>query len=108
MWYSEYLLGLRETTRDIFGTKWEEKIAVGDVVLINTKNRPRMFWLMGRVLQLLHGDDGRVRQVLLKTSTGRTERYSVAHLYPLEIQSTHTGRDVSEDNTVRPMNPLCM
>ena len=91
-WYSEYLLGLRETTRDIFHTKWEDKIAVGDVVLINTKNRPRVFWLMGRVIQLLHGDDGHVRQVLLKTSAGRTERYSVAHLYPLEIQSTHTGQ----------------
>ena len=98
MWYSDYLLGLRETTRDIFQTDWENKIAVGDIVLINTKNRPRIFWLMGRVLQLLHGDDGRVRQVLLKTSAGRTERYSIAHLYPLEIQSTHTGRDISEDN----------
>ena len=98
MWYREYLLGLRETTRDIFQTDWQDKIAVGDIVLIDTKNRPRMFWLMGRVLQLFHGDDGRIRQVLLKTSAGRTERYSVAHLYPLEIQSTHLGR-TSEDNS---------
>ena len=105
MWYSEYLLGLRETTRDIFQTDWEDKISVGDIVLISTKNRPRMFWLMGRVLQLLHGDDGRVRQVLLKTSSGRTERYSVAHLYPLEIQSTHTGRDVTEDNSRQDVEP---
>lgn len=105
MWYSEYLLGLRENTRDIFQTNWEDKIAVGDVVLINTKNRPRMFWLMGRVLKLLHGDDGRVRQVLLKTSAGQTTRYSISHLYPLEIQSTHTGRNASEDASHQPGGP---
>ena len=59
MWYSEYLLGLRENTRELFQTDWRDKIAVGDIVLISTKNRPRILWLMGKVMQLLHGDDGR-------------------------------------------------
>ena len=63
MWYREYLLGLRENSRDLFHTDCDDKFAVGDGVLINTKNKPRMFWLMGTVLQLLHGDDGRVCQV---------------------------------------------
>ena len=105
MWYREYLLGLRENSRDLFHTDWDDKIAVGDVVLINTKNKPRVFWLMGRVLQLLHGDDGRVRQVLLKTSTGRTERYAISHLYPLELQSTHTGQDSTDGSTRCPDEP---
>ncbi|XP_043219934.1 uncharacterized protein LOC122380652 [Amphibalanus amphitrite] len=105
MWYREYLLGLRENSRDLFHTDWDDKIAVGDVVLINTKNKPRMFWLMGRVLQLLHGDDGRVRQVLLKTSTGRIERYAISHLYPLELQSTHTGQDSTDGSTRCPDEP---
>ena len=70
MWYSQYLLSLRETTRDVFQTEWLSKIAVGDVVLIDTKDRPRIYWQMGRVIQLIHGPDGLVRQVIVKASGG--------------------------------------
>lgn len=93
MWYSQYLLSLRETTRDVFQTVWFDKIAVGDVVLIDTKDRPRIYWQMGRVIQLIHGPDGLVRQVMVKTSGG-VGRYSLRLLHPLEIQSTHTGTTV--------------
>ena len=90
MWYSQYLLSLRETSRDVFQTAWVDRISVGDIVLIDTRDRPRVHWQMGRVVQLIHGNDGRVRQVVLKTANGEG-RYSTRLLYPLEIQSTHSG-----------------
>ena len=92
MWYGQYLLGLRETTRDVFQSNWEDKISVGDIVLVDTKSKPRVYWQLGRVVQLLPGNDGHVRQVILKTANNQAGRYSVKLLYPLEIQSTHTGQ----------------
>ncbi|KAF0305677.1 hypothetical protein FJT64_022742 [Amphibalanus amphitrite] len=71
MWYSDYLLSLRETSRDVFQSEWIDKISVGDIVLIDTRDRPRVYWQMGRVLQLIHSNDGRVRQVILKTAKGQ-------------------------------------
>ncbi|KAF0306140.1 hypothetical protein FJT64_022280 [Amphibalanus amphitrite] len=73
MWYSDYLLSLRETSRDVFQSEWIDKISVGDIVLIDTRDRPRVYWQMGRVLQLIHSNDGRVRQVILKTAKGQVE-----------------------------------
>ena len=90
MWYSQYLLGLRETSRDVFQADWVDRISVGDIVLIDTRDRPRVHWQMGRVIQLIHSNDGHVRQVVLKTGNGEG-RYSTRLLYPLEIQSTHSG-----------------
>ncbi|KAF0298900.1 hypothetical protein FJT64_003757 [Amphibalanus amphitrite] len=48
MWYSDYLLSLRETSRDVFQSEWIDKISVGDIVLIDTRDRPRVYWQMGR------------------------------------------------------------
>ena len=58
---------------------------------------------MGRVVQLIPGNDGRIRQVVLKTSNG-LGRYSVKLLYPLEIQSTHTGVSVDHINAQHTSN----
>ena len=90
MWYSDYLLSLRETSRDVFQSEWIDKISVGDIVLIDTRDRPRVYWQMGRVLQLIHSNDGRVRQVILKTANGQS-RYATRLLYPLEVRAVHAG-----------------
>ena len=90
MWYSDYLLSLRETSRDVFQSEWIDKISVGDIVLIDTRDRPRVYWQMGRVLQLIHSNDGRVRQVILKTAKVEG-RYATRLLYPLEVRAVHAG-----------------
>ena len=33
-WYNEYLLSVRESSRDVYKGTWEDKVAVDDVVLI--------------------------------------------------------------------------
>jgi len=90
MWYGMYVLGLRETSKDVFQTSWEDRIKVNDIVLVHAQ-KPRIFWLMGRVVQLIYSDDGKVRSALLRMPNHQVSRYAVSHLYPLEIQATHPG-----------------
>lgn len=91
LWYSQYLLSLRETSKYNFQSQWENRIKVNDIVLIDTKDKPRIYWSMGRVVRLFSGDDGNVRSVLLKVSNGQEKHYSIRHLYPLEVQTSHLG-----------------
>ena len=89
-WYREYLLGLREFSQNLYQSHWEDRIQVGDVVIIESPIKPRPFWQLGRVLQLVHGGDGRVRTVLLKTPAGQNY-YPIKVLHPLELSVTHRG-----------------
>ena len=57
LWYQQYLLSLRETAREVYQGEWENRIRVNDIVLVNTKDKPRIHWLMARVVQLFY-DDG--------------------------------------------------
>ena len=62
-WKSEYLLELRDYHRyhqqhKITNT---DIIQVGDVVLVHSSDRPRGFWRLGKVEELISGADGRVR-----------------------------------------------
>ena len=85
LWYESYLLSLRERSRNLYQNKWEDKIKVGDIVLIKSPIKPRPFWMMGRVLELVIGFDNKVRSVKLKQGNGNIEYHSISHLYPLEI-----------------------
>ncbi|KMQ81890.1 bel12-ag transposon polyprotein, partial [Lasius niger] len=58
----EYLGFLRSSV-----TKREDKINVGDIVLIGTDDKRRLHWLLGRVLELFPGKDGIIRLVKLRT-----------------------------------------
>ena len=84
LWYESYLLSLRETSKDVYDKYWEDSIEVGDIVLISVPNKPRIWWQMGRVLELLTGADGKTRCVKLKTPSGEGV-YSTCLLHPLEI-----------------------
>ena len=46
MWYENYLLSLREHSRNVYQNKWENRIKVGDIVLIKAINKARPFWMM--------------------------------------------------------------
>ncbi|GFS88515.1 bel12-ag transposon polyprotein [Nephila pilipes] len=52
-------------------TKREDKINVGDIVLIGTDDKKRLHWLLGRVLELFPGKDGIIRLVKLRTEKGK-------------------------------------
>jgi len=65
----------------------EQKIRefrVGEVVLIERDNQKRIFWPMGRILELIPGKDGRIRVAKLKTKNGVLTR-PLQRLFPLEV-----------------------
>ena len=91
--YNEYLLALRETSRDSYQGHWENRIKIGDIVLINVPNKPRPFWPMGRVLELLTGSDGKVRSVRLKRDDSSEGIHSINLLVPLEMEIAPSSTD---------------
>ena len=102
LWYNEYLLTLRENARDVYQESWENKIKVGDVVLLHNPNKPRYLWQMGRVQELLPGKDGIVRTVKVVRPDRSEGVHSINLLYPLELQvapvlSPSTGARVVDD-----------
>ncbi|KAB7500291.1 Coagulation factor IX, partial [Armadillidium nasatum] len=66
LWFESYLLSLREHSRDLYQISWENKIKVGDVVLIRSPVKPRPFWLLGKVLEVIIGYDNKIRSVKLR------------------------------------------
>ncbi|GFS67914.1 uncharacterized protein NPIL_339861 [Nephila pilipes] len=79
----EYLGFLRSSV-----TKREDKINVGDIVLIGTDDKKRLHWLLGRVLELFPGKDGIIRLVKLRTEKGNVQR-PIQRLYPLELKPNY-------------------
>ncbi|GIY34960.1 bel12-ag transposon polyprotein [Caerostris darwini] len=75
----EYLGFLRSSV-----IKREDKINVGDIVLIGTDDKKRLHWLLGRVLELYPGKDGIIRRAKLRTEKGNILR-PIQRLYPMEL-----------------------
>ncbi|XP_053400768.1 uncharacterized protein LOC123558691 [Mercenaria mercenaria] len=80
-WRREYLTGLREY-HQAHG-KNEQTISEGDVVQIHDDG-PRTRWKLAVVTELIHGNDGLVRSVVIKSEDGITNR-PITKLYPLEV-----------------------
>ena len=97
LWFESYLLSLRETSRDMYESHWEDKIKVGDIVLINSPIKTRAFWPLGRVTELLTGSDAKTRCVRVKRGGSMEEVHSINLLYPLEL-STSPGFDDNPAN----------
>ena len=89
LWYEEYLLGLRELCIDLHETKFENRIKKNEIVLIKNPLKSRPFWDLGRVVQLIHGSDDKVRSVKIIKGNGVEQLHSIKHLYPLELSLTH-------------------
>ena len=60
------------------------------MVLVKNPAKLRPYWYLGRVLELLKGDDNNVRSVKLRRSDGGIHTHSLKHLYPLELSLTHS------------------
>ena len=90
LWYEEYLLSLREQWKDLHEINFCNKVKVNDVVLVKgPPDKKRLYWHLGRILELLPGSDGKVRSVRLKKGDGDIAHHSLNHLYPMELALTH-------------------
>ena len=89
--YDVYLLSLWEQCKDLYEYDFENKMKVGDIVLIKNSAKTCPYWPLGRVLNLNIGDDGNVRSVNLKKGDRSNHTHSIKHLYPMELSLTHNG-----------------
>ena len=103
-WYKDYLLSLRESGRELHQVEWDNLIKLGDIVLIEVPNKSRPFWPMGKVTELLTGDDERIRTVKLIRGDRTEGIYSISLLYPLELNAyTDQKNDPKINNDVVPL-----
>ena len=84
LWNNAYLLSLRESTKNSYEHRFENKIDVDDIVLIRHPQKSRPFWWLGRVVEVFKGDDNKIRSANVKRN-GSIQNYSINHLYPLEL-----------------------
>lgn len=98
MWRDEYLLSLRERTQTKLKcgrVKSPYAPIVGDVVIIKD-NLPRGVWKLGRLVQLIHSNDGEIRSAKVVLSSRKVISRPLNLLYPLEIEEK---TKVDEENT---------
>jgi hypothetical protein len=66
--------------------KQNRKFKIGEIVLVELENMKRIFWPLGRILELIPGKDKEVRVVKIKTKNGVITRH-VQRVFPLEVSS---------------------
>lgn len=88
-WSREYLQTLQQRHK---WQKHQTEPKKDEVVLLVDTNLPSQQWIMGRIAELYPSNDGIVRRVLVKTSTGEYER-AITQLcpLPLEVEDASTG-----------------
>ena len=84
----------RRWTRDVFPLlvsrrKWnveKRNVRVNDVVIVADSNAVRGKWIVGRVIEVYSGKDGKVRNIKVKTATGEYSRpvTKIAVIQPAE------------------------
>ena len=100
LWSEVYLLGLRDSFKDLHDDKFVNQVHVGDIVLLKNLQpefvKKRQHWSLARILELIYGADGKVRSVkLLKSAPDWREKkrhpevHPINHLFPLELNITH-------------------
>ena len=89
-WSKEYLLELRQNHKVRNDTR-DMNINVGDVVLIHADNVKRNKWKLGKIEEIIVGNDGRIRGAKLKTATGYLKR-PLQKMFPLEITESFTEK----------------
>ena len=104
LWNNAYLLSLRESTKNSYENRFENKIDVDDIVLIRHLQKSRPFWLLSRVVEVFQGDDNNIRSANVKRD-GSIQNYSINHLYPLELQQI-TNESISTCKNVDETPPV--
>ena len=62
----EYLLSLREQSKNLFQVDYNNVIKVGDVVVVKNPMKSRPYWSSGKVMEVTPGDDGIVRSTNIR------------------------------------------
>ena len=91
-WYADYLLSLRDKHKQSFSLvdccKGNHKYLYADsVVLIKNPVKPRPYWSIGRIVELLPGEDNLIHVAKVLKPDNSTVTISVSNLYPLELDS---------------------
>ena len=82
-WRKEYLTSLREVQRVKIKQR-SAKIALGDIVIVYDEKQPRHLWQMGRVTNLIAGNDEVIRSASVKMGkSGCIINRPVNKLYPI-------------------------
>ena len=88
-WQREYLLELRENHRYGRRRTGNERIRVGDVVVLHNEDKHRGFWKLGLVEKLLTGLDGKPRGAVVhvhqRGNSTTLLRRPVQRLYPIAV-----------------------
>lgn len=86
-----------------------DAISIGDMVLVHDADRPRGFWKIARVEDLISGSDGQVRGAYIRTSNRPSHlRRPIQLLYPLQVHSLADAndRDTSDSGVVDNLSAL--
>lgn len=78
----------------------QQTVSVGDIVLVGADNKKRMHWPLGRIIELIHGKDGKVRLVKLQTSHSEILR-PIQRIYPLEVSSSDGAENTFPNPAVK-------
>ncbi|GFX68995.1 integrase catalytic domain-containing protein [Trichonephila clavipes] len=70
--------------------KTTRALKVGEIVLIENPNKKRLYWPLGKVIEMIPGRDGKVRTLKLRCSNSEIIR-PIQRVFPLEIQSAEVG-----------------
>ena len=100
----EYLVELRESHRYNKRSSGVDLITVGDIVLIHSENKPRGFWKLAQVEELITGKDGLVRAATICVGRSTILRCPLPRIYPLEINSERIP--VTEENRITEENHI--
>ena len=104
LWNNAYLLSLRNSTKNSYEHRFENRINIEDIILIRHPQKSRPFWMLGRVVEFFKGDDNKIRSANVKRD-GSTQNYSINHLYPLELQQL-TNESILPCNNVHEASPV--
>ena len=88
LWYTEYLLSLRESSQNTLNPNWINRIRKDEIVLVSNPEKTKPFWQLGRVVELLPGKDDVVRFVRVLRGDGSRAVHPINHLYPMELEAS--------------------
>ncbi|GFV78495.1 integrase catalytic domain-containing protein [Trichonephila clavipes] len=70
--------------------KTTRALKVGEIVLIENPNKKRLYWPLGKVIELIPGRDGKVRTLKLRCSNSEIF-HPIQRVFPLETQTAEMG-----------------
>ncbi|XP_071044168.1 uncharacterized protein [Parasteatoda tepidariorum] len=83
-WSRDYLNNLQQRSKWLFE---KNNVKPGTLVLINEDNQPLCSWIIGRIYEVIPGNDRKIRVVIVKTAQGFFKR-SISNICVLPINES--------------------